>query len=88
MEILVKYIGIRNSFLSSEVSERKERKMEKKEIISVITLVTVVVCLIVLPRWYYQTRNPVDTIDLIYAIFTAAAVEIGILGGLIISLRK
>jgi len=62
--------------------------MKKKEIIAVISLIITVICLIVLPRLYYHTNNPVDTIDLIYAIFTTAAVEIGLLGGLIISFRK
>ena len=62
--------------------------MKKKEVIAVISLIITVICLIVLPRWYYHTNNPADTINLINAIYTAAAVEIGLLGGLIISFRK
>jgi len=62
--------------------------MKKKEVIAVISLIITVICLIVLPRLYYHTNNPADTINLINAIYTTAAVEIGLLGGLIISFRK
>jgi len=62
--------------------------VKKKEFKAIIILIITVICLIVLPRLYYHTDNPVDTIDLIYAIFTTSAVEIGLLGGLIISIRK
>ncbi|MBA7516035.1 hypothetical protein ES705_08080 [subsurface metagenome] len=58
--------------------------------IIIITVVITVVCLIVLPRWYYRKKNPVDTTDVITAIYTAAAAQIclitGILGGLIVAL--
>jgi len=72
--------------------------MSKIEYIAIIILIIIVVCLIVLPRLYYRkkrknfTKNPVDTIAIITAIYTAAAVQIsliiGILGGLIVSFRK
>ncbi|RXG63807.1 hypothetical protein ES695_15520 [Candidatus Atribacteria bacterium 1244-E10-H5-B2] len=62
--------------------------MKKKEFKAMIILIITVVCLIAIPRLYYHANNPADTIDLIYAIFTTSAVEIGLLGGLIISLRK
>ena len=72
--------------------------MSKIEITAIIILIITVVCLIVLPRLYYRkkrknfTNNPIDTIAIINAIYTAAAVQIGliigILGGLIISLRR
>jgi len=73
--------------------------MKKKEFKALIILIITVVCLIVLPRLYYHTRNPVDTTDIITAIYnasaieitaiyTVAAVQVGLLGGLIISLRK
>ncbi|GAI88529.1 unnamed protein product [marine sediment metagenome] len=57
----------------------------KREVIAIIILIITVICLIVLPRLYYHKGDPVDTIDLINAIYTATAVEIGLLGGLIIS---
>ena len=66
---------------------REGNKMEKKEIIAVISLVIAVFCLIVLPRWYYHTYNVASTINIINAIYTTAAVEIGLLGALIISFR-
>ena len=85
METLVNSIGKRNSFLGSKISKRKEDKMKIKEGVAVTSLIIVAICLIILPRWYYTTNNPADTIDLIYAIFTTAAVEIALLGGLIIA---
>ncbi len=60
--------------------------MEKKEVIAIISVIITVICLIVLPRWYYHANNPADTIDLIYAIYIATAVEIILLGGLIVLL--
>jgi hypothetical protein len=60
--------------------------MSKIEITAIIILIITVVCLIVLPRLFYRKKNPVDTIEIIYAIFTTAAVEIGLLGGLIVLL--
>jgi len=56
--------------------------------IAIIILIITVICLIVLPRLYYHKNNPADTIDIITAIYTVSAVEIGLLGGLIISFRK
>ncbi|MBA7582128.1 hypothetical protein ES708_24048 [subsurface metagenome] len=58
-----------------------------KGFIAIIILIITVICLIVLPRLYYRKKNPVGTIEIIYAIFTTSAVEIGLLGGLIISLH-
>ena len=66
--------------------KKEEDKMEKKEFIAIISLIITVICLIVLPRWYYHTYRTASTIDLIYAIFITAAVEIGLLGGLIVLL--
>ena len=60
--------------------------MSKIEVTAIIILIITVVCLIVLPRLFYRKKNPVDTIEIIYAIFTTAAVEIGLLGGLIVLL--
>jgi len=62
--------------------------MSKIEVIAIIILiisvVITVVCLIILPRWYYSTRNPGDTTDIINAIYITSAVKIVLLGGLII----
>lgn len=60
--------------------------MSKIEVTAIIILIITVVCLIVLPRLFYRKKNPVDTIEIIYAIFTTAAVEVGLLGGLIVLL--
>ncbi len=60
--------------------------MSKIEFIAIIILIITVVCLIVLPRLYYHKGDSVDTIDLINAIYTAIAVEIILLGGLIVLL--
>ncbi|MBA7543406.1 hypothetical protein ES705_35737 [subsurface metagenome] len=59
----------------------------KKEVIAIIILIITVTCLIVLPRLFYHRGDPVDTIDIIYAVYTATAVEVGLLGGLIVLLR-
>lgn len=88
MEILVNSIGKRDSFLGSEVSKRREDKMKKREVIAIIGAIIGVICLIVVPRWYYQTRSATSTIDIITAIYTAAAIEVTLLGGLIMSIRK
>ena len=62
--------------------------MENKEVIAVIILIIVVICAIVLPRWYYKTHSTIDTVAIVTAIYTAAALEIGVLGGLIMAFRK
>ncbi|RXG63281.1 hypothetical protein ES695_18115 [Candidatus Atribacteria bacterium 1244-E10-H5-B2] len=62
--------------------------MSKIEITAIIILIITVVCLIVLPRWYYHTHSTASTINIINAIYIATAVEIILLGGLIISFRK
>jgi len=71
-----------------DTNQKKEDKMKKKEVIAIISLIITVICLIVLPRWYYHTYSIASTINIINAIYTTAAVEIGLLGGLIISFRK
>lgn len=38
------------------------------------------ICLIVLPRWYYQTHSTASTMSIINAIYTSTAVEIRITG--------
>lgn len=88
MEILVNSIGKRDSFLGSEVSKGKEDKMKKREIIAVMGAIIGVICLIVVPRVYYQTHSATSTIDIVNAIYTAAAIEVTLLGGLIMSIRK
>ena len=62
--------------------------MSNIELISIIILIITVVCLFVLPRLYYRKKNPVDTIEIIYAIYITSAVKIALLMGLIISLRQ
>lgn len=86
MEILVNSIGKRNSFLGSEVLKRKEDKMKKKEVIAIVGAIIGVICLIVVPRWYYQAHSTASAVDIINAIYFAAAAEVTLLGGLI--LRK
>jgi len=66
--------------------------MSKIEYVAIIILIITVVCLIVLPRLYYRkkrknfTKNPADTIAIITAIYTASAVQVGLLGGMIVLL--
>ena len=66
--------------------------MSKIEYVAIIILIITVVCLIVLPRLYYHkkrknfTNNPADTIAIITAIYTASAVQVGLLGGMIVLL--
>lgn len=62
--------------------------MSKIEVTAIIILIITVICLIVLPRLFYHKGDPVDTIDIINAIYTTSAVKIVLLGGLIISLKK
>ena len=62
--------------------------MSKIQYISIIIVIITMICLIVIPRLYYRKKNPVGTIEIIYAIYTTSMVQIGLLGGLIISFRK
>jgi len=60
--------------------------MSKIEVTAIIILIITMICLIVLPRLYYRKKKPVDTIDLIYAIYITSAIQVGLLGGMIVLL--